>query len=283
MESLKGWERDLSNDFELLECIHHGKYTKVWLVRERLKYGQKGEYMVIKHYRVRMEAIMEIGCLKKLQSSKYFPKCWSELRQTSNESRLLGIEYVDGEPFSPRNSQEMRKQLFHVFNALNIMHKFGIVHRDLKDEHILVNKITGMVKLIDFGLSKPEGRATAHDGTSYTGTWPYVAPEEVKGDAFTCAVDMWSMGIIIARVIIGPEVFFHLMGKKNLIHLHTFSDEIHTKTNLWFNKAQLRKNIFDNDLWNLMSNLLLLNPQDRPKAKETLQHNFFSSLLNVDL
>lgn len=58
------------------------------------------------------------------------------------------------------------------------MHSLGFVHRDLKPEHILVNKEDNTIKLIDFGCTiHITDAANQERREEYVGTFPYTPPE----------------------------------------------------------------------------------------------------------
>ena len=82
--------------------------------------------------------------------------------------------------------------------ALEICHKKGIIHRDIKDENIYVSD-DGLYKLGDFGIAMKLSRGgwTA----SMHGTPHYMAPEVYKGENYGLAVDIYSLGIVMYRLL----------------------------------------------------------------------------------
>jgi mitogen-activated protein kinase 15 len=100
----------------------------------------------------------------------------------------------------------VRKILKQILSAVNFMHQRGVVHRDIKSANILMFK-DGHVKLADFGLS----RVTRHPMLPMTkevqSMW-YRAPEILLGsNKYTKGVDMWSLGCILAELLLGKPVF----------------------------------------------------------------------------
>jgi len=97
--------------------------------------------------------------------------------------------------------------LFHqLCNAIAYLHAKGIAHRDLKLENILLDKKHN-IKLIDFGLSK-YGEA-AKKMRTLCGTKYYLAPEIVRGEAYSIQCDVWSLGVILFTMCCGFLPFDH--------------------------------------------------------------------------
>lgn len=87
------------------------------------------------------------------------------------------------------------------------MHSYGIAHRDLKLENILMesNSDDAQLKIVDFGLSKMIGpNETASDPF---GTLSYVAPEVLIQRPYGKNVDLWSLGVIIYVLLSGMLPF----------------------------------------------------------------------------
>jgi serine/threonine protein kinase len=85
-----------------------------------------------------------------------------------------------------------------IIEGLYEIHKYGILHRDLKLENILVddNDTNDLkIKLIDFGLSKVILK-NKNTSESY-GTFLYSAPEVLLSIPYNLNIDLWSLGIII--------------------------------------------------------------------------------------
>jgi len=96
---------------------------------------------------------------------------------------------------------------FQMGSAIKYLHSYGIAHRDLKLENIMMvdTSDTPKIKLADFGLSKMIGpNETTNDPF---GTLSYVAPEVLLQKQYSKNVDIWSMGIIIYVLMSGMLPF----------------------------------------------------------------------------
>ena len=84
-----------------------------------------------------------------------------------------------------------------IASALYYLHSYGIAHRDLKLENILLvdESDESPIKLADFGLAKMLG--PNETSNEKFGTMGYVAPEVLLGWSYTKSVDLWSLGVII--------------------------------------------------------------------------------------
>lgn len=86
--------------------------------------------------------------------------------------------------------------MLQALQALDHVHRRGLLHRDLKPSNILV--VDGHVYLVDFGLAI-EGQS----GDSQMGTLLYVAPEALTGAPVTIASDIYALGVIFYQIITG--------------------------------------------------------------------------------
>ncbi len=85
-----------------------------------------------------------------------------------------------------------------IGTALMVMSKMGMVHRDIKPQNIFVNPI-GAYKLGDYGTARAlSGKAAA---MSVKGTYNYMAPEIYKNQAADATVDLYSLGLVLYRLV----------------------------------------------------------------------------------
>ncbi len=83
-------------------------------------------------------------------------------------------------------------------NALELCQRFNIIHRDIKPDNIFISEL-GNFKLGDFGIARTVEKTMS--GLSKKGTYNYMAPEVYKGDAYGHSVDIYSLGIVMYRLL----------------------------------------------------------------------------------
>jgi serine/threonine-protein kinase ULK/ATG1 len=126
-----------------------------------------------------------------------------------NLSKLLNQRFInEKEGFNIEEIYEIMNQLNNTFK---IMRENNIIHRDLKLENILIKyndkehkKYT--IKLSDYGCSK-RLKSLSMNCNTYLGTLVYMAPEILKREEYNSKCDLWSIGIIIYRLIYGKSPY----------------------------------------------------------------------------
>ncbi len=95
-------------------------------------------------------------------------------------------------------------------SALHYAHERGVIHRDVKPSNIYFNPESGLIKLVDFGIAAIDRRireGKAADDDIIVGTPRYMAPEQLQGDPPDHRSDLYSMGIVLYRLLSGTLPF----------------------------------------------------------------------------
>lgn len=113
--------------------------------------------------------------------------------------------------------KQVHKQyiIYQLLKGIKYIQSGDIIHRDLKPSNILINSEC-LIKIADFGLARSINQTEEKDAimTEYVATRWYRAPEIVLGsNKYSKAVDMWSVGCILAELINGKALF---PGKSSL-------------------------------------------------------------------
>ena len=158
--------------------------------------------------------------------------------------------------------------MYQILQGLQYLHSYGIVHRDLKLENVMMtcNKSFAVPKLVDFGLSKmvgPNERAKEPFGTL-----GYVAPEILEAELYTGQCDMWSIGCIVHALICGALPFDH-ENRDELMRM-TRDEPLTWKDPVWSEVSKKGKD--------LVNRLLIKNPDERITLDEALDHDWFRNV-----
>jgi len=131
-------------------------------------------------------------------------------------SRLyMVIEWVEGRLLRAVMNEELKMSVeratnfaLQILDALDTMHKHGVVHRDLKPENIMVDG-EDRIKLIDFGIAMKEDarRITFVELSPTLGTPDYISPEQVKGQRGDQRSDIYSLGVMFYEMLTGGPPF----------------------------------------------------------------------------
>jgi len=148
------------------------------------------------------------------RSRTYMVMEWVEgrlLRQVLNEQRKLPADRAV-------------KLTLAICDALDYIHRNGVVHRDLKPENIMVGAHDG-IKLIDFGIATKAGsrRITFAKLSDTMGTPDYISPEQVKGKRGDARSDLYALGVMLYEMLTGKAPFqgpnvFAIMNDRLLNH-----------------------------------------------------------------
>lgn len=189
-----------------------------------------------------------------------------------------------------------------ILSGVQHMHAQGFVHRDLKPENILLRYSDQTIKIADFGLSIHNPGSIPKRPYRVV-TLPYRAPELLLGmSTYTKAVDMWSIGVILAELILGHYLFYGLnepsmlvsifrhlgipsFGELTSVPLVPYDIIVRAQTDLLegpLEELYPRLQILGEKGLDLLKKLLARNPAERISAEEALQHPFIVDVIEVD-
>jgi serine/threonine-protein kinase len=129
------------------------------------------------------------------------------------------MDQVDGESLRERLDREgklpvaeARRIAADLAGSLDAAAKAGLVHRDVKPENILLDRITGRPRLADFGIARAiagdPNPAEPHTGEGIAlGTPAYMSPEQASGEEVDARSDVYSLGIVAYEMLNGAPPF----------------------------------------------------------------------------
>ena len=156
---------------------------------------------------------------------------------------------IDQGPLPEHLTRELFMQLV---DTIIKCHERGVVHRDIKDENILIDINTFKIKLIDFGCGALLQEGLYH---KFMGTHVYSPPEWINCRAYTAeALTVWSLGILLYNMLCGEIPF-------------ESDQEISTGRLVWFKQLELSNQVKD-----LILGCLTVDPSKRMTLCEVLNH-----------
>ncbi|KAF8496876.1 kinase-like domain-containing protein [Russula emetica] len=197
-------------------------------------------------------------------------------------NRYLVMDYypnsLSGIIFDPEITPLPRYIVRHWVEELTLgmyeLYNRGVVHCDLKPGNILVSP-KGHLAIADFGISLTSDEILDADRhfdecefISYGGTYPYQAPELLishHATSFTCAVDMWSFGVIIFEMYTNRRLF------------STDALDVRNEVWAWDIPAMVRREIDDELARDLVIELLEVEPEKRLKMRDVGEHPYFQN------
>jgi serine/threonine protein kinase len=98
---------------------------------------------------------------------------------------------ANDERMTEASVKEIAKQ---ILNVLSYLHELTppVVHRDIKPQN-LICRTNGAITIVDFGAVQDVYRNTIAGGSTFVGTYGYMAPEQFRGQA-SCASDLYGLG-----------------------------------------------------------------------------------------
>ncbi|XP_068705727.1 uncharacterized protein [Montipora foliosa] len=184
-------------------------------------------------------------------------KCEQNLRSRLHEKP----QSCPGKARNPGVFREVCQWVIQITDALDYIHKQGIIHRDLKLGNILLSE-DNTVRVTDVGASKPAIDITG----TLAGTPVYIAPEVFNSEIYEFSADIYSLGIMLWEMWYGQQAFGDAMFRFKTL------EDFFNHVNNGLRPAHNETCINPPNTWKkLMKKCWAADPTERPSAKECEQ------------
>lgn len=266
------------DDFEIKDSLGKGSFGVVVLCRRiatnkfyALKIVDKKG--LLDHYRVQ-DVFTERNVLTR-SSHPYLMKLHYTFQ---SESKVYFVmDYMPGGDLDKCMNSLPNKTLdlftaklyaMEILLAILFLHENKVLYRDLKPENVLLTH-DGHCVLADFGLSKDffkEGSDVDLRADSFVGSPFYVAPDVLRKTEYTDAVDFWSFGVLLFRMLCG-RVPFTGKNMKEVFNSILYSN-VHFPSSV----------ALSTEAKDLIMRLLTKQPQRRIQAEAIKEHPFWDGI-----
>lgn len=182
--------------------------------------------------------------------------------------------------------------IYQLSRALAYIHSLGICHRDIKPQNLLLNPGTAVLKLCDFGSAKI--LVKGEPNVSYICSRYYRAPELIFGStSYTTAIDIWSMGCVMAELLLGQPLFPGESGVDQLVEIIKVlgtptREQVQAMNQNYteFKFPQIKPHPWEKvfrpntpkSAIELVASFLQYTPSERKKPADSASHAFFDEL-----
>ena len=285
-----------SQTYQKIKSLGKGSYGQVFLIKSletQKEYALK-ETIITKEKEVILYFTMnEINILSKLKNPFIISlKCAFKTQLNKDMEKLdIIMEYVDNGDLNKLlidnkydevyfEEKRILNWLFQVCLALIYLQKNDVIHRDIKPSNIFL-MADDSIKLGDFGISKKVSKSS--DVKLFIGTPRYTSPEIINKKDFSFKTDIWSLGVSFLELISLRIPFLGYENEeiyKNILD-RNINTKILNKEKNGFNNSITKR--YSKKLLDLINEMISINPEDRPNAKDILNRDIIKERMELYL
>uniref|UniRef100_A0AC34G1Z6 Protein kinase domain-containing protein n=1 Tax=Panagrolaimus sp. ES5 TaxID=591445 RepID=A0AC34G1Z6_9BILA len=290
-------------DYSLVRKLGRGKYSEVF---EGVR--NNDEKIVVKILKpVKKKKIKrEIKILENLRGGTNVINLLDVVKDPISRTPALIFEYVNNTDFKQLyqtlSDFDIRYYLYELLKALDFCHARGIMHRDVKPHNVMIDHEKRQLRLIDWGLAEfyhPRQDYNVRVASRY-----FKGPELlVDYQCYDYALDMWSLGCMLASMIFRKEPFFHGHDNYDQLvrickvlgtdELYEYIDKYQIELDPRFNDILGRhtrkrwerfvhgenQHLVTSEAIDFLDHLLRYDHQERLTAREAMDHPYFAPVL----
>ncbi|XP_076239243.1 mitogen-activated protein kinase 15 [Calliopsis andreniformis] len=298
----------VSKHYDIIRRLGKGAYGIVWKAIDKKNKETVAVKKIFDAFRNQTDAqrtFREIMFLLSFANHENIIRLIGLHKANNDRDIYLVFEYMETDLHNVIKKGNILKDIhkvfimYQLFKAIKYIHSGNVIHRDLKPSNVLLNAQCHC-KIADFGLARSVTQIGEGDGetasdptlTDYVATRWYRAPEIlVASKRYTKGIDMWSLGCILGEMLLGKPLF---PGSSTINQVERIMATLPTPTkeDLISVSAGYGTNLLEKtpsgprrslkDLLpevsgkalDLISNLIVFNPNYRLTAVEALEHPY---------
>ena len=283
----------INDKYEIIDKKGHGSSGTVYLAEDR---KNKNKYAIKIFQNSTSDFQNEISILEKISALKSpniinlieYGEGLIKMNSKEEYKQYIVLDYASkGELFdyiynSPNGLNEKHAKLIFgkILRDVQVLHKSGICHRDLKMQNILLDDSFNP-KICDFGFAT---EISGKDGSGklyqFLGTENYAAPEiflHLPYDGIK--VDIFSLGVILFNLVT-KKLGFIRANKNDPYYIYIMTNKFKT----YWKKVKKQVGEISEELKDLFIKMVSFNPKERPTIDEILNHSWMKEIedLNED-
>ncbi len=276
LSSLQGSPRDCEVDLDPVDAMTDHVFGHFKLEKQLGQGGMGAVYRALDTSLQRYVAVKVMRRKSQSSSEQVDPMLREAVAQARlNHPHVVTIYYVgrqNEEPFlamellpGPTLAERIRRQGalpysetigygIQVASALKHATIFDLIHADIKPANLILAG-EGRVKISDFGLARVQNTDGTKEGGSIAGTPSYVAPEILRGGAYSIQTDMYALGVTLFEMVFG-RLPVQIQGESLQAKLESLLDAEISFPSPW-------PKTLPSEFKNVLQRLLARNPQER--------------------
>eukprot|EP00794_Sanderia_malayensis_P004816 gene4816-5447_t len=298
-------EGQILQKYEIKKRLGKGAYGIVWKAIDRRTNQIVALKKIFDAFRNQTDAqrtFREICFLQEFGNHDNIIKLLNVMKAENDKDIYLVFDFMDTDLHNVIKKGNILKDvhkryvMYQLLKAMKYIHSGNVIHRDIKPSNVLLDADC-FIKICDFGLARSISSLKFEPGdpslTDYVATRWYRAPEILLASpVYTKGVDMWSIGCILAEMLLGKPLF---PGSSTLDQIERIMSTIPSPTakDLDSIKSAYSGSLFDksthhrpkrpiedimasapSDAVDLLKRFLQFNPEKRLTAEEALSHPY---------